>query len=208
MLRVWVHGCDPGRVSDGSRLALCQTLSIECPSSIFFWHVYFVFCYSCSFLLSFLFVFVFVFVFCRCSSDLFLSNRPRTGLATTYTTGYGRGPIGECEENNNNYYSFYRLECYSLRPVFQKLSYKLPGTLEDCLILSDLLYLKSSKVTQKVFVSNTCSYRRIIHTTLYKGTNRCGYSISRTTPIDTPCCRLPTASLPKNKADKSRCNNF
>ena len=35
MLRVWVHGCDPGRVSDGSRLALCQTLSIECPSSIF-----------------------------------------------------------------------------------------------------------------------------------------------------------------------------
>ena len=25
----------------------------------------------------------------RCSSDLFLSSRPRTGLATTYTTGYG-----------------------------------------------------------------------------------------------------------------------
>ena len=41
MLRVWVHGSDPGRVSDGSRLALCQTLSIECPSSIFFWHAYF-----------------------------------------------------------------------------------------------------------------------------------------------------------------------
>ena len=41
MLRVWVHGCDPGRVSDGSRLALCQTLSIECPSSIFFWHACF-----------------------------------------------------------------------------------------------------------------------------------------------------------------------
>ena len=41
MLRVWVHGCDPGRVPDGSRLVLCQTLSIECPSSIFFWHVYF-----------------------------------------------------------------------------------------------------------------------------------------------------------------------
>ena len=30
------------RVSDGSRLALCQTLSIECPSSIFLWPVYFV----------------------------------------------------------------------------------------------------------------------------------------------------------------------
>ena len=39
MLYVWVHGCDPGRVSDGSRLALYETLSIECPSSIFFWHV-------------------------------------------------------------------------------------------------------------------------------------------------------------------------
>ena len=39
MLCVWVHGCDPGRVSGGSRLALLyETLSIECPS-IFFWHV-------------------------------------------------------------------------------------------------------------------------------------------------------------------------
>ena len=26
---------------------------------------------------------------CRCSSDIFLSSRPRTGLATTYITGYG-----------------------------------------------------------------------------------------------------------------------
>ena len=25
----------------------------------------------------------------KCSSDLFLSSRPRTGLATTYITGYG-----------------------------------------------------------------------------------------------------------------------
>ena len=57
MLRVWVHGCDLGRVSDGSRLALCQTLSIECLSSIFFWHVYFVIIVPFS--LSFLFVFFF-----------------------------------------------------------------------------------------------------------------------------------------------------
>ena len=93
MLRVWVHGCDPGRVSDGSRLALCQILSIECPSSIFFLHEYFVIILV-PFSLSFLFLFVFVFVLlslelCRCSSDLFLSSRPRTGLATTYITGYG-----------------------------------------------------------------------------------------------------------------------
>ena len=58
MLRVWVHGCNPGRVSDGSRLALCQTLSIECPSPIFFWHVYFVILIPFS--LSFLFVCVFL----------------------------------------------------------------------------------------------------------------------------------------------------
>ncbi|CAM9765765.1 unnamed protein product, partial [Ascophyllum nodosum] len=32
----------PGRVSDGSRPALCQTLSIECRSFIFLWPVYFV----------------------------------------------------------------------------------------------------------------------------------------------------------------------
>ena len=57
MLRVWVHGRDPGRVSDGSRLVLCQTLSIECPSSIFFWHVYFVILVPFS--LSFLIVFFF-----------------------------------------------------------------------------------------------------------------------------------------------------
>ena len=61
MLRAWVHGCDPGRVSDGSRLALCQTPSIECPSSIFFWHVYFVILVPFS--LSFLFVCVFIFYF-------------------------------------------------------------------------------------------------------------------------------------------------
>ena len=72
MLRVWVHGCEPGRVSDGSRLALCQTLSFECPSSIFFWPVYFVI--PVPFSLSFLFVRVFLLLsleLCRCSSDLF-----------------------------------------------------------------------------------------------------------------------------------------
>ena len=60
MLRVfWVHGCEPGRVSDGSRLALCQTLSIECPSFVFFCPVYFVILVPFS--LSFFCVFVFFF---------------------------------------------------------------------------------------------------------------------------------------------------
>ena len=92
MLRVWVHGCDPGRVSDGSRLALCQILSIECLSSIFFWHVYFVILVPFSLSVLFLFVCVFLLLLlelCRCSSDLFLSSRPRTELATMYIAGYG-----------------------------------------------------------------------------------------------------------------------
>ena len=94
MLRVfWVHGCEPGRVSDGSRPALCQTLSIECPSFIFFLPVYFVI--PVPFSLSFFFLCVCVFLLLslelgRCSSDFFfLSSRPRTGLATTCVTGYG-----------------------------------------------------------------------------------------------------------------------
>ena len=44
------------------------------------------------FLRRFLFVCVFLLLSLelgRCSSDLFLSSRPRTGLATTYSTGYG-----------------------------------------------------------------------------------------------------------------------
>ena len=59
MLCVWVHGCDPGRVSDGSRLVLCHTLSIECPSPIFFWHVL---CVIVPFFLSFLSCFILFFV--------------------------------------------------------------------------------------------------------------------------------------------------
>ena len=61
MLCVWVHGCDPGRVSDDSQLALYQTLSIECPSPIFFWHVP---CVIVPFFLSFLSYFCFVLFSC------------------------------------------------------------------------------------------------------------------------------------------------
>ena len=96
MLCVWVHGCDPGRVSDGSRLALYQTLSIECPSSIVFWHVLLrvvvPFAVSVLFLFLFLFFFFFFFFFfhaCRYSSDLFedhVSSRPRIEQ-TTYRIG-------------------------------------------------------------------------------------------------------------------------
>ena len=90
MLCVSVHGCDPGTVSNGSRLALHQNLSIGCPSSIFFWHVL---CVIVPLFLSFFILFFHVLVgaeLCRCSSDLFLSSRPRTGLATTYRILLGR----------------------------------------------------------------------------------------------------------------------
>ena len=72
-----------------------QTISIECPSSIFFWHAYFV---IVPFFLSFYFVLYCVFLLSlelrRSSSDFFLSSRPRPGLTTTtyihtYITGYG-----------------------------------------------------------------------------------------------------------------------
>ena len=76
MLYLWVQmrdvdSCDPGGVSDGSGLALYQTLSIECPSSVFFWQV-----------LSFLsFVFVLVFMpslelLCRCLKKNLSAPRP------------------------------------------------------------------------------------------------------------------------------------
>ena len=42
MLCVWVHGCDPGRLSDGLRLTLYKTLFNECPSPIFSSHMCFV----------------------------------------------------------------------------------------------------------------------------------------------------------------------
>ena len=61
MLCVWVHGCDPGTLSDGSRLALCQTLFIECPPPIFFWHML---CVTILFFLSFLSCFYFVLFSC------------------------------------------------------------------------------------------------------------------------------------------------
>ena len=103
MLRVWVHGCDPGRVSDGSRPEPCQTLSIECALRLSF--------SGMCIILLLLFLSLCRFCLCfflllsselgKCSSDPFLSSRPCTGLATTYISGYGRGPIGKCEENNN-----------------------------------------------------------------------------------------------------------
>ena len=68
MLCVWAHGCDPGRLSDGSRMALYQTLSIDALLLFFFLvHMCFVllFLSFCHFLFLFLFCFV-LFLFCFC----------------------------------------------------------------------------------------------------------------------------------------------
>ena len=57
MLCGWGHGDDPGRVSDGSRLALDKkTISIECPPFIFSLHV------LCDVVPFFLSLFCFVFM--------------------------------------------------------------------------------------------------------------------------------------------------
>ena len=48
----------------------------------------FLFLFPCRFCL-FVFFLLLSLELRRCSSDLFLSSRPRTGLATTYITGYG-----------------------------------------------------------------------------------------------------------------------
>ena len=86
MLRVWVHGCDPGRVSDGSRLALYAKLSLSSALLLSFSDVCFVllflsFCRFC-------FVFMLSLELCRCSPGISLSGRPRTGLATMYFVYY------------------------------------------------------------------------------------------------------------------------
>ena len=61
MLRVWVHGCDPRRVSDGSRLALYII-----PNSLY--RVPFSGMYILLLFLSFLYViYIFVVVFFFCS---------------------------------------------------------------------------------------------------------------------------------------------
>ena len=47
------------------------------------------------FVLFFMFVdYALVGAFWRCSSDILLSSRSRTGLTTAFNTGYGWGPIG------------------------------------------------------------------------------------------------------------------
>ena len=89
-----VISCDPG----GYRMARdWRYTKLSRASPHLFWHVR---CVIVPLFLLFLFCFVFMLSleFCRCSSDFFLSSRPRIGLATTYSTRYwvwyGRGPIG------------------------------------------------------------------------------------------------------------------
>ena len=89
MLHLWVQmrdSCDPGGI--GWLAAGVIPNSLSCLVSIFFWHML---CVIVSLFLSFLFCFVFVFMLslelCRCSSDIFLSSRTRTGLTTMYFAG-------------------------------------------------------------------------------------------------------------------------
>ena len=64
---------------------------LPCDHGLDFWHQLIMWEFNPSFR-RFCFCLYFLFLLslelCRCSSDLFLSSRPRTGLATTYITGY------------------------------------------------------------------------------------------------------------------------
>ena len=59
MLCLWLHRCDLERVWNGSRQTPYQTLSIECPPSVFFLHMLFV-------IVPFFFFFFFFFSFLFC----------------------------------------------------------------------------------------------------------------------------------------------
>ena len=82
MLFVWVNCCDPGRVSDGSRLALYQTLSpsstlLLSSSCVYFFFFFLSFClvfvmFSCS-----RWSFVGVLVTFSCSADYVRNWQPR-----------------------------------------------------------------------------------------------------------------------------------
>ena len=75
---VWVHGCDPGRVSDSSRLAYTKRSQSSALLLSFSGMCFVLFVYFCLVFVLFLLYFVFMLsleLLRRYSSDLFLSNR-------------------------------------------------------------------------------------------------------------------------------------
>ena len=91
MLHLWVQmrdSCDPGSIGWLATGVIPNFLSSA--FFLYFSGIYML-CVIVSLFLSFLFCFVFVFMLslelCRCPSDLYLSSRTRTGLATMYIAG-------------------------------------------------------------------------------------------------------------------------
>ena len=90
----------------------------------------------------------------------------------------------------------------------------------DCAVMCNLMNTHTHTVIKSDSIFFLSSYRRLTqirsHAALYKKWyrpmsrrfNKPPYSVSRATPNDWDCCRLPTASVPSNKADKSRSNQF
>ena len=96
--------------------------------------------------------------------------------------------------------------------VFQNLSYKLHR--KDCrmscpsnnVIKSDA---KRFLALGGLHEDKLCdTLQAMATTTMSKRFTKSPYSILRATPIDSDCCRLPTASVLSTKADKSRFNQF
>ena len=96
-------------------------------------------------------------------------------------------------------------------PILQNLSYKLQKRLSYVLPID-----QSNQKWLKTFSSLSEGYtksRNVTHSAS-NGTDQCLngspnlLTISRANPIDSGCCRLPTASVLSNNADKSRFDQF
>ena len=90
MLCVWVRAwLRPGEGSGWLEAGTTSNYLYRVP--FFYLFLACALCY-CSFIIVVFVLFFVLFMLslelCRCPSDIFLSSRPRTGLATTYITGY------------------------------------------------------------------------------------------------------------------------
>ena len=108
-----------------------------------------------------------------------------------------------CLDTNDSFYCLERC---------QYLGISITSYREDCLIRCTAN--KVIKCDAKSFYSSSrrvmsyAAFYKQWHGPMSKRFTKPPYSISRATSIDSDCCRLPTASVLSNKADKSRSNPF
>ena len=108
--------------------------------------------------------------------------------------------------------------CYELQfplsgvlPIFQNLNYMLlQRRLSDVLPnqQSHQKWFKKFQALGALHEDKLCDILQTMAPTNVETVHQTPYSISRATSIDSDCCRLPTASVLSNKANKSRSNQF